>query len=81
MLVGLFGGLAALLAAVQITLITLLVWGPGVLSGHVSADAWQETVVSWALTAGAWVIATSYEASRLGRLGPSAFTLRPVGRG
>jgi hypothetical protein len=48
-------------AAVQITLITLLVWGPFVLAGHLSAMHWQETVVSCALTAGAWVVATSFE--------------------
>jgi len=47
--------------AVQITLITVLVWGPFVLGGHVSADNWQETVVSWAIAAGAWVVAASYE--------------------
>jgi len=55
--------LGALLAAVQITLITLLVWGPYVLAGHISADNWQETVVSWAITAGAWVVAASFGAS------------------
>ena len=80
-LVGLFGGLAALLAAVQITLITLLVWGPGAATGHVSGDAWQETVVSWALTAGAWVLATSYDGSWLSRLGLGGFALRPLARG
>lgn len=53
--------LGAAAAAVQITLITLLVWGPMVLTGNMSPMHWQETVVSWALAAGAWVVATSFE--------------------
>ena len=53
--------LGAALAAVQIALITLLVWGPMVLEGHMSAGRWQETVVSWALTAAAAVIAASFD--------------------
>jgi len=53
--------LGAVVAAVQIALITLLVWGPMVLAGEFTAMHWQETVVSFALTAGAWVIAAAYE--------------------
>lgn len=53
--------LGASAAAFQITLITLLVWGPMVLRGQLSPMHWQETVVSWALTASAWVVATSFE--------------------
>jgi uncharacterized membrane protein len=56
--IGLAPKLAAAAAAVQIALITLLVWGPMVLAGHLSPMHWQETIVSWALTAGAWVMAT-----------------------
>jgi uncharacterized membrane protein len=62
---GIFAALAALVAAVQITLITLLVWGPVVLAGHISASDWQETVVSSMLTAGAWVIAAPFGSWRL----------------
>jgi uncharacterized membrane protein len=57
---GAFARLAALLVAFQIALITLLVWGPVVLSGHMSAMDRQETAVSWALTAAAFVLATSF---------------------
>jgi len=55
---GVAARLASLLVAVQITLITLLVWVPVLAAGHLSAMHWQETVVSWALTAGAWVMAS-----------------------
>jgi uncharacterized membrane protein len=57
---GVLARLAALLVALQIALITLLVWGPVVLSGHMSATDSQEPIVSWALTAAAFVLATSF---------------------
>jgi len=50
--------LGALGAAVNITLITVLVWGPIVAAGGLTAMHWQETVVSCALTAASWVLAT-----------------------
>ena len=61
---GILANWGAAAAAIQITLITLLVWGPMVLSWHLSPMHWQETIVSWALTASAWVVATSYEGRR-----------------
>jgi uncharacterized membrane protein len=61
LLIGLGERVAAVLAVVQIALITLLVWGPILLAGDLTAMHWQETVVSWALTTGAMVIAASYE--------------------
>lgn len=56
--------IGALLAAVQITLITLLVWGPGVAGGRFGPSNWQEPIVSWVLMASAWVLATSFESGR-----------------
>lgn len=58
---GLAVGLGSLIAAVQIALITLLVWGPMVLAGDFSPMHWQETVVSWGLTAAAWVLASGLQ--------------------
>lgn len=60
-LAGFGARLAAGVAAFQIALITLLVWGPIVLSGEVTPMHWQETIESWALSAGALVLAFSFE--------------------
>jgi uncharacterized membrane protein YphA (DoxX/SURF4 family) len=58
---GVAARLGALIAAAQITLITLLVWGPSIVAGSMSAGNMQETVVSWAITAGAWLVAASFD--------------------
>jgi len=71
LLLGLLPRLAATLEAAMLSVITLLVWGPGLTKSPPDRTQWTAFFISLAIAAGAWVIASTY--SRL-----SWFSLRPL---
>jgi len=58
-LVGVYAQLAAALEAAMLTLFTVLIWIPLLLAAPGSLPTWSEFTASWAVSAGAWVVAAS----------------------
>jgi uncharacterized membrane protein len=60
MIIGVLARMAAALSALEIGMFLVLVWVPVVAAGGANAFQWDETIVSIALLAAAWVVAESY---------------------
>lgn len=58
-LLGIYARLAAALEAAMLTAFTVLVWIPAILAAPTSRPSWSELTISWAVSAGAWVVAAS----------------------
>jgi uncharacterized membrane protein len=59
-LLGIYPRLAATLEAAMLTAFTILVWIPAILAAPTSRPTWSELTISWAVSAGAWVVAASF---------------------
>jgi uncharacterized membrane protein len=51
--------LAATLEAVMLSAFTILVWIPAVVATPAAQPVWSELTISWAISAGAWVVASA----------------------
>jgi uncharacterized membrane protein len=59
-LLGILPQLAAAMEAALLTAFTALVWIPAILAAPTSHPVWSEFTISWAVSAGAWVVAASF---------------------
>jgi uncharacterized membrane protein len=58
-LFSIFATLAATMEAAMLTIFTVLVWVPRIITPAATRNDWGEFVISWAIAAGAWVVAGS----------------------
>jgi uncharacterized membrane protein len=58
-LLGIYPRLAASLEAAMLSAFTALVWIPAIVAAPASRSSWSEITISWAVSAGAWVVAAS----------------------
>jgi uncharacterized membrane protein len=58
-LLGIYARLAAAMEAAMLTAFTVLVWIPAIIAAPASRPSWSELTISWAVSAGAWVVAAS----------------------
>jgi uncharacterized membrane protein len=58
-LLGIYPRLAAAMEAAMLSAFTGLVWIPAIFAAPTSRPAWSEFTISWAVSAGAWVVAAS----------------------
>ena len=65
--------LAAAMEAAMLSAFTGLVWIPAILAAPTSRPTWSEFTISWAVSAGAWVVAAS-----LTNENPATATERPA---
>ncbi|RDD83754.1 DoxX family membrane protein [Dyella tabacisoli] len=72
LLFAIYPRLAATLEAAMLSIITLLVWGPGLITTPTDRTQWTAFVISWAIAGGAWIVADSYRGVPWFAMGGSA---------
>lgn len=60
MLLDIVPRLAVTLEACMLSIITLLVWGPGIIATPTDRTQWTALIISFAIAGGAWLVAGSY---------------------
>ncbi|HLW53490.1 MAG TPA: hypothetical protein VKW06_11660 [Candidatus Angelobacter sp.] len=74
-LISVWARLATALSALEMALFLVLVWVPAVATRSLNRFQWGEVLVTWVLTAAAWVVTDSYRGSSWlapGRARPAA---------
>jgi hypothetical protein len=64
LMLSIFSGLAAMLQAAMFSAFTIIVWVPAILTAPATRMPWTAFLVSWIITAAAWIIAADLAARR-----------------